>query len=204
MSFQSIAVVPAAGRSRRMGGEKLLLPWRDRTVIEQTLGAWRASAVEHIVVVVHPADDRLAEVCTRLAADIAVVAADAPPPEMKDSILLGLAEARRRFQPGPRDVWLMAPADLPTLSPAVIDQLLAAHQPDRPAILLPVFEGRTGHPALFPWPLSDAVAALPEGAGVNRLFQTHSPRQIESIAAAIPPDLDTPDDYARLTGYHSA
>ena len=43
MSTRSFAVVPAAGRSRRMGRPKLLLPWGESTIIQQVLGAWRAS-----------------------------------------------------------------------------------------------------------------------------------------------------------------
>ena len=43
--FRAFAIVPAAGRSTRMGRPKLLLPWSDGSMIESQLRAWRASRV---------------------------------------------------------------------------------------------------------------------------------------------------------------
>ncbi|MEZ6078052.1 MAG: NTP transferase domain-containing protein [Pirellulaceae bacterium] len=47
----TFAIVPAAGRSRRMGQSKLLLPWRGTTVIEHVIEAWLRSRVTQVVVV---------------------------------------------------------------------------------------------------------------------------------------------------------
>ena len=57
--FRSFAVVPAAGRSERMGAPKLLLPLGDSTVIEHVLAAWTASPVTRTVVVVRADDAEL-------------------------------------------------------------------------------------------------------------------------------------------------
>ena len=194
--MQSFAVIPAAGRSVRMGRPKLLLPWGKSTVIEHVLSVWRASRVGRIVVVVHPDDGELAEVCRAAGAE--VVVPDGPPPQMRDSARRGLAYVQRRYTPESRDVWLLAPADMPRLSSAVIDQLLAAHRPQSPEILLPAIEGRRGHPVLFPWHLVDAVETLPAEDGVNALLARHPVRQISCSEASILDDLDTPEDYRRL------
>ena len=60
-------VIPAAGRSVRMGEPKLLLPWRDGTLIEHVLAQWLASRVACLTVVVHPEDVELAAICRRAA-----------------------------------------------------------------------------------------------------------------------------------------
>ena len=60
--MRTFAIIPAAGRSQRMGQPKLLLPWRNSTIIEHVLAAWRASQVSHMLMVVHPADRQLAEI----------------------------------------------------------------------------------------------------------------------------------------------
>ena len=57
----SFAIIPAAGRSQRMGEPKLLLPWGQSTIIEHVLAVWCASRVEAVVMVVHPDDVRPAE-----------------------------------------------------------------------------------------------------------------------------------------------
>jgi len=191
----SFAIVPAAGRGRRMGGAKLLLPWGQSTVIEQVLSAWQASRVTHTIVVVHPEDDALAQICRASGAQVIVPAE--PPTEMKVSVRIALEHIASQHMPGADDAWLLAPADLPTLSAEVIDCLLAVHRSGQESILVPVHAGRRGHPALFRWTLSGEVARLPDDCGVDSLFTRHTVTEIEASADALAPDLDTPEDYRR-------
>src|SRR5437773_1600912 len=93
----SYAIVPAAGRSRRMGSPKLLLPWGDSTLIERLLAAWRESRVNQIVVVVHPNDRELAARCG--GERTTIVAPAVPPPEMKDSVTAALRRIEQSFSP---------------------------------------------------------------------------------------------------------
>jgi molybdenum cofactor cytidylyltransferase len=197
-AFLSIAIIPAAGRSLRMGQPKLLLPWGKSTIIEAVLDAWQKSLVPEVVVIVHPDDAPLAEICR--ARGVHVVVAESPPPDMKASVRLGLAFARETFSPGEGDAWLLAPADLPTLSPHVIDLVLSQHDPAQPAILVPRHGDRRGHPALFPWPLADEVARLAEGEGVSALCSRHAVREVPLPPELAASDVDTPEDYARTRG----
>lgn len=193
----SFAIVPAAGRSQRMGQPKLLLPWDDATVIDAVLAAWRASGVTATVVVTHSEDLALAERCR--AAGAVVVLPPVAPAEMKDSIRLALQEVERRWRPTEADAWLLAPADMPLLSPATIDRLLTEHRPQRPQILIATQAGRRGHPVLFPWPLAAEVQNLTADEGVNALVHCHGWRGVECPPEErIFADLDTPDDYRRL------
>ena len=120
--FQSYAIIPAAGSSTRMGCDKLLLPWGPSTLIEQVLSAWFASRVGRVIVVVRPDDTRLRDCCHAAGAE--VVIPEVPPSEMKVSVQLGLRYVQQRYSPQPTDVWLLAPADMPRLSPRVINRLL--------------------------------------------------------------------------------
>jgi molybdenum cofactor cytidylyltransferase len=194
-AWRSFAVVPAAGRSERMGKPKLLLPWRGRTVIEHTLDAWLAGGVTHTLVVVRPDDEPLASVVRRSQAT--VVEPAAAPPEMKDSIRIALDDIAIHYQPTAADAWLLAPADMPWLSPNVIRQLLATHQPDAPAILIPVHGSTRGHPVLFPWPLASDVQNLSAHEGVNVLKQRHGWTPVPVADELILADLDTPEDYEK-------
>ena len=67
-------------------------------------------------------------------------------------------------------------------------------------IHVPIFEGRRGHPVLFPWSLAQEVTALPEDKGINALLQAHPAIVREQVFhfRGILDDLDTPDDYRRL------
>jgi CTP:molybdopterin cytidylyltransferase MocA len=199
-SFSAFAVVPAAGRSQRMGRPKLLLPWGESTLLEHVLSAWSASRVAAVVLVAHRDDDELIERARRTGAQ--VVVPEVPPPDMKQSVVAGLAWVEEYFQPQASDAWLVAPADFPSLSSEMIDRLLAHHDPSRPAILVAAHEARRGHPVLFPWPLAEAVSTLSPGEGLDALLARHEVRLVECGPQAVAGDIDTPDDYRRLAGRH--
>lgn len=194
--FRSFAIVPAAGRSQRMGQQKLLLPWRGTTLIEYTLAAWRSAGITEIIVVVRDDDRQLAERVQ--ATGVQMVVPDSPPPQMKDSVELGLRYVATKYQPSTSDVWLLAPADMPTIAPQVVQSLLAAHDVRHPSILVPHHQGRPGHPVLIPWPLAEHVSRLGKNEGINMLVNRGPTRSIECGELAIPADLDTPSDYSNL------
>jgi len=196
------AILPAAGRSLRMGQSKLLLPWGEATIIETVLAAWQSSRVDRIYVVTHPDDAELAAICRRAGANVA--AADVPPPDMKASIQLALETVRRKEAPTERDAWLVAPADIPQLSPRLVDRLLDAHDPLNPHILVPVCGPQRGHPVLFPWRLAEAVARLAPNQGLNALVDRNPIRQVECPPEeATWADIDTPEEYRHLRERHS-
>ena len=109
-----------------------------------------------VILVVHPRDERLAGLG---AAEAQVVRPESPPAEMKESVRLALEFASRCI-PAPSDAWLLAPADMPGLTSATIDRVIAAYEADlvrrRPGgrIHVPRFRGRQGHPVLFPWSMA--------------------------------------------------
>ncbi len=195
MSPRSFAIVPAAGRSRRMGVPKLLLPWAGGTLIEAALAAWKAAGVRHRMVVVHPADACLAHVVRQAGAEVCL--APLPPPDMKASVRLGLEYAAERWQASEGDVWLLAPADIPNFSPQLVQTLLATHAEHPEPILVPVHAGQRGHPVLFPWRYAAEVSRLPTAAGVNRLLEIFPVREVSSPWPAAE-DIDTPEAYRRL------
>lgn len=203
-SFRSFGIVPAAGHSLRMGRPKLLLPWGGQPLIAQTLAAWQASRVERVLVVVRPGDEALAAAVRRCGVELLVP--PVPPPDMKASVQAALHWLADTCQPAPTDAFLVAPADMPRLSPPVIDRVLATYaQLDRPQIVVPTLRGRQGHPVLFPWLMAAEVDTLPVGEGLRLLCQRHAVCRVacdDLIAAGDDPflDLDTPQDYARGMG----
>lgn len=180
-----------------MGQAKLLLPWGAGTLVEHVLGAWRDSGVTATVIVVHPDDRELAEVCRR--AGVEVLVADDPPPDMKASVALGLRHWSETRHPDAGDAWLVAPGDLPLLESRTIDAVLAAHDPTEPRIVVPIDPaGKRSHPVLFPWPLSAEVPRLSADEGLKSLVARHPVREV-SVPWLVPSaDVDTPEDYRRL------
>ena len=199
---RSFAIVPAAGHSRRMGEPKLLLPWRGVTLFEHMLRVWQQSRVDEVVVIVRRDDEPLRAIAQSLGVHAPVPSED--PADMKTSVQLGLTFIEQQLSPTDQDAWLLAPADLPSLTPDVIDHLLAAYDPAGPAVHVPAVEGRHAHPVLFPWALAAAVQALGEEEGVNAILSRATVRELPWHDASILEDIDTADDYHRLRGEDTA
>jgi len=189
-------IIPAAGKSVRMGTHKLLLAWEDATVMDHVLSVWTASRVKRVVVIVRQHDSALREICQRWS-DIDLVVAQNDPEDMKASIQLGLTHIAKHHQPHECDRWLVAPADLPTLNTSLIDQLVGASQ-ETDSIVVPRYGDRRGHPISFPWSLATQAFELGDIEGIDVLIKSHPGRFLHLPAADRPGDIDTPDEYSRL------
>jgi CTP:molybdopterin cytidylyltransferase MocA len=179
-----------------MGGPKLLLPWGAGTILDAVLTAWKASRVHAVVVVVHPDDADVGEACRRHTVDLVIP--EPPPEDMRASVLAGLQSLAATHRPTDEDCWLTAPADLPRLSTEVINLLVAAHSPRAGACRVPVFQGRRGHPALFPWRTAQSVGQLLPGEGLNRFLRSQPVVEVEAPRECLADDVDTWSDYERL------
>ncbi len=194
--FRSFAVVPAAGVSRRMGENKLLLPCQGTTLIEHVLSEWASSNVDATVVVLHPANRGLVARCRAGGAHCVLLPSASV--EMKHSVQVALQWIDQHLTPLPDDAWLLAPADMPRLSHSVIDQMISSYDPAAPAIVVPRHGPRRGHPTLFPWSVRSAVDGLGPDEGINSLLD-HSPVvEIITEDPGILEDVDTPEDYQRF------
>jgi molybdenum cofactor cytidylyltransferase len=187
------AVVPAAGLSRRMRSEKILLPFRRSTVLETILSTLREVGVADVVSVLRPDLPEAAERARRAGARI--VWNERSEEDMLLSIRLGLAavspEASAVF------IW---PADHPAISPGTIELLARLADPAR--VLIPVHRSRRGHPALIGRQLIPAVEEIPLREGLRHLWRSR-PEAVAEIAVEDPgvlQNLDTPEAYQEALG----
>ena len=192
------ALIPAAGQSLRMGAQhKLLLPWKAATVIDHVLRAWTESRATRVIVIVRRDDLDLQEVCRRWES-VDLVLPENDPEDMKRSIQHGLQHIADIFAPADPDRWMVAPADLPTLTAELINEVITASR-DCDSIVVPRFGDRRGHPVSFPWSLVPDVFSLGNDQGINSLLSNHPVRWLERPANEHPDDIDTPEDYGRLS-----
>ena len=188
------AIVLAAGRSRRMGAFKPLLPFGNSTVIDACVANLRDGGAETIVVVV--GQDSAAEKLRNHLADANVTLAINPEPEseMGDSIICGVAQLPHQTR-----AVLITPADHPAVPPEVVAQLIEEWQTGA-KLLVPTFENRGGHPVLLDISLRNALLSLDPRGGLKKLFQDNSAlvRRIAVESKYIARDIDTWDDYRVL------
>jgi molybdenum cofactor cytidylyltransferase len=197
--MQIVALIPAAGHSRRMGRPKLALPLGDKTVLERVVAAVRDGGVDDVLVVLGPGTVFLRPLADKAGARIHVLPAETP--DMRATVQAGLAWLDEQFHPRDDDAWLLLPADHPTLAPAVIRALVAAAKANHQhSIVVPAHAGKRGHPTLLRWRLVDALRAQPAGQGLNAFIRARplETLEIDWPSAEVLCDLDLPEHYDRL------
>lgn len=195
----TFALIPAAGKSTRMGQPKLALSLGKRTVLERVIDALKAAQVEIILVVVGPNGRNIAALAQSAGADTMVLSEETP--DMRSTVQSSLEWLQQACQPADDDCWLLVPGDHPLLDPAVIHELFRTerHHPEA-SIFIPTFEGKRGHPVLIRWRHVAGIRTLPANQGLNTYFRQHAAETMELPVASpdILCDLDTPEDYERL------
>ena len=185
------AIVLAAGFGRRMGRQKLLLDLRGKPVIR-----WSVEAVlPHVadtLVVTGPDDAGLRAALEGLP--VRFVVNPRPQAGQGASIAAGAAALTPWTAAA-----LVVLGDQPRLPDGVIAYLLAERERSGKAIVAPMYRGVQGTPVLFAAEVLDELRALDGDSGARAVVQRR-PERVAHVAidAPMPPDVDTPEDYARL------
>lgn len=190
---RTTAVVLAAGESSRMGRNKLSLPWRDGTVLGQTLANVKASSVADILVVT--GHDR--EEAEAGAAQLKIPTLHN---EGYANGMLTSVQTAIRSLPSSTDAALIILGDQPLVGPDIFDALLQAYAECDYGLIVPTHHGRRGNPVLIDRRYFAELLALPPEAAPRALLQ-HHPQDIFYVALdddAVLHDLDRPEDYERL------
>jgi molybdenum cofactor cytidylyltransferase len=187
------AVVLAAGASRRMGQPKMLLRWGNTSVIGRVIQVLNdAGIVEPVVVTGRSAD----EVQNELQAFSVrrVHNPDYEKTEMLQSLQLGLTALADEL-----DAFLVVLGDQPQIELAVVRQIIDRFEQEAPALIIPSYQMRRGHPWLVRKDLWESLRSLPAEATMRTFINQHAD-QIEYLnvdTSSILMDLDTPEDYSR-------
>ncbi|MGA2362101.1 MAG: nucleotidyltransferase family protein [Candidatus Aminicenantales bacterium] len=182
--------VLAAGESRRMGTQKLLLPFGETTVIEAIVRTALDSEAEGTVVVLGANRERVRGVLKSYPLVFAV---------NKDYRLGMLSSIQAGFRALPTDAEaaVIMLGDQPTIPARVLDALIRAYRESRRGIVVPVHGGHRGHPVLIDMKNKDEVLGLDPGIGLRQLLRTH-PEDVLEVAVSSPEvlkDIDRPEDY---------
>ena len=190
----TIAILLAAGESRRMGQLKALLPWQGSVLLRHQVQALLDGGVDRVVVVLgHRADelksqlegiegaswtlnsDYLSGKTTSLKTGIAVVNAESP--DAQAILILNVAQPRH---------------------PQTIRRLLDSHEAGKGLITHPTYQGKGGHPIVLSAVLLGELASIDEATlGLKAVIQRHETDTIDVDLEApeVLWDLNTPEDY---------
>jgi CTP:molybdopterin cytidylyltransferase MocA len=187
------AIILAAGRSRRMGAFKPLLPFGDGTVIESCIHNIRTAGIEDIIVVT---GHRGEELRAHLESHSTTFAQNPnPDSEMSVSIALGIEQVA-----ADKKAVLITPVDHPAVPPEVIKSIVHEWRHAGARLVQPEHQGRGGHPVLIDLAFRNELMHLDPQTGLRSLFDHHRTEvhRLPVTSPFVARDTDTWEDYLDL------
>lgn len=185
------AIVLAAGESRRMGTQKLLLPYAGKTVIAHIVDKILECGLGEVVVVT--GSDRDAVEGALAPRDVMF----AFNPEVQRGMLSSLRIGLKALSPQVSGV-LVVLGDQPAVQADVVRLVLQAFDTDPRSIVVPISAAKRGHPLLFSARFIPEVLERFDDSGLRGLLhaQPDAVREVEAGTDTVLSDMDYPDDYA--------
>ncbi len=173
-----------------MGRPKPLLPLGNRTVIRYCLDTIIAAGFQDIIVVVGPYGDEITEMLRGIP--VAIVKNEFSKSEMVTSVQIGL----RALKDLSSSV-LICLTDHPLVSAETITAIVLGHQATPDKIIIPAYQGKRGHPTLFPRSVIDEVFS---GYNLRDVISRDFGRVriIEAGDEGVVLDMDTREDYDNI------
>ncbi|MGA2256998.1 MAG: nucleotidyltransferase family protein [Thermoguttaceae bacterium] len=188
-----VAVVPAAGQSRRMGVQKQLLPFAGTTVIGHIVDELLRSRIDEVCIVAGHQADHLRQALEGRGVRI-VANPDYERTDMLASIRCGLAA-----MPAACRAVLVALGDQPAITAELIDAMIDSFSNEGRRIVVPVHAGRRGHPLLLDRRYRSEILTGYDRVGLRGLLAAHGDDVFELpvSTSAVLSDIDYPEDYQR-------
>ncbi len=186
------AVILAAGTSRRMGRDKLALPFKDSTVLEETIRQVRGANLDQIILVVQP-DSKWKQLAERQ--EIKIVENPGYLSGQAGSLIKGLEAVSAEIQGV-----LFTLADQPLITSPVYNQLLSSYRLNLKNVTYPLYQGKRGNPVLFDrvrWPELLCLAGDRGGRELLAEIEPNQHDQVDLSNREILIDLDTEADYKK-------
>ncbi len=192
------AIVLAAGLSSRMHGrQKLFLPYRNNTILEQVVTELLDSKASEVIIVSSPLTHD--QIKAMPLAGITLLCNPNHKQGMTTTIQKGVEAA------GPAtDGFMICLGDMPRITSQEYDELLvrfsAKYHENPKSILLPFYQGKKGNPVIFSSFYREAILTHTDIEGCRGIVQANSAHltKVEMQNDHVLVDVDTPGDYEEL------
>jgi len=188
------ALLLAAGRSSRMGSNKMLEKIDGTSMVARTAQRLLSSHARPVIAVLGNAADAVDAALGRLP--IERVRNPAFADGLSTSVKCGVAALSPEI-----DGVVVCLGDMPLITGRDIDRLIAAFNPlEGRAIIVPTRRGKRGNPVLWASRFLPEMAALAGDVGARQLIAEHAELvyEVEMDSDGVLTDIDTPDALAAL------
>jgi molybdenum cofactor cytidylyltransferase len=173
------AVILSGGASSRMGSPKALLAYQGRPFLEHLLEVTVHPKIGVRRVVLGAHAEPIAKNIV-LAADEVVINDDWDKGQLSSiqAAIRSLPDFKGGAAPG-TDGLLLCLIDHPLISSDLVNELIEQFYVTRSRIVLPKYEGRRGHPVIFPATLYDELLRAPLDKGARAVVWAHAADVLE-------------------------
>ena len=189
-------LVMAAGRSSRMGANKLLLDDGGHPIIATVIDHALAAGLAEIVVVCGHQEQEVRRALAGKAVRII------PCPDFAEGMSASLRCGLKALSQDVDAAFVLL-GDMPRVGADLLRRMSAAYNPtEGRSIIVPSFGGKRGNPVLWDRRFFAEMMELAGDVGARHLIGEHADQvtEIEAADAGIMMDVDTPEAYRQLTG----
>lgn len=188
------AIILAAGASTRMKRQKLLLPYNGKTIIETVVENAARSVNSNIMVVLGSHREQILEQIVNYQVNVCVN-------ENYMDGMLSSAICGFRALPASAKAALIFLGDQPQIPSHVAGLVIETWLQSKKGIVMPVFNGRRGHPVLIETRYKTEIEKLDPNKGLRTLSEIFKDDVIE-VECDVPEilrDIDTPEEYEEIS-----
>jgi molybdenum cofactor cytidylyltransferase len=188
-------IILSAGESKRMSTPKQLLPWRKTFILQQVIENAQASRLGMILLVLGSRADEIAGKI-KISSKTRIVINRDFKEGMSSSVKCGVQNA-----PEAAEAFMLLLGDQPSIDPDIINKLIDCYQTDKHGIIIPVYDGRRGHPVVFDVKYKQELLAIGDG-GAKVVVDNHvrDILEVHVVSPEVLTDIDTPQDYQNAIG----
>ncbi len=193
---EAVAILLAAGESRRMGQLKALLPWQGDTLLGSQISSLLLAGINQVVVVLGHKQERLLTLLEERDGVVPVFNPDYHAGKTT-SIKAGIKAVLSTRQAADAQTLVLLNVDQPRTS-ETISTLLSKHESSDCLITIPVFQGKGGHPLILDCSLLPELLEIAEASqGIRAVVRKHEERlhRVEVDTPEVLWDLNTPEQY---------
>jgi molybdenum cofactor cytidylyltransferase len=187
------AVVLAAGQSTRMGRPKMIMPWKNTTIIAKVVETLVNADVNPIVIVTGGAHEEVEKAVSNFPVKCVF-----NPQYRNGEMLYSLQAGLSSMQPDVNAV-LIVLGDQPFIQGKVVRDVMEVYRREFAELVVPSYQMRRGHPWLVDRHLWEQLMALSPPQTLRHFMRANDERiqYLNVNTPSILQDLDTPEDYAQ-------
>jgi len=184
------AIILSAGESKRMKQPKPLLRFDDKTFLEHIISVLQLSNVDRITVVLG-ADAEIIEKSVDLSGTHLLLNKDYKKGQLS-SLITGIKNL-----PEETEAALVCLVDHPFITEELVNQIVNTFKERKYPIIVPVYQGKRGHPVLFSKSLFKELLEAPEDKGARYVVYSNEEKvfELETSEKGIIIGINTPEDY---------